>query len=140
MMRTIKTYSELIKLPTFEDRFDYLKLNGIVCDVTFGAKRYLNQVFYRSKEWKRIRRDIIIRDNGCDLGVEGFDIHSNIYIHHMVPITEDDIYEHTKYLTNPEYLICASHRTHNAIHYGDVNQVTSIPIARTPYDTCPWRK
>ena len=90
MMRTIKTYSELIKLPTFEDRFDYLKLNGIVCDVTFGAKRYLNQVFYRSKEWKRIRRDIIIRDNGCDLGVEGFDIHSNIYIHHMVPITEEE--------------------------------------------------
>lgn len=139
-MRTIKTYSELIKLPTFEDRFDYLKLNGIVCDVTFGAKRYLNQVFYRSKEWKRIRRDIIIRDNGCDLGVEGFDIHSNIYIHHMVPITEEDIYQRTKYLTDSEYLICVSHRTHNAIHYGDISQVTSMPIARTPYDTCPWRK
>lgn len=139
-MRTIKTYSELIKLLTFEDRFDYLKLNGIVCDVTFGTKRYLNQVFYRSKEWKRIRRDIIIRDNGCDLGVEGFDIHSNIYIHHMVPITEEDIYQRTKYLTDPEYLICVSHRTHNAIHYGDISQVTSMPIARTPYDTCPWRK
>lgn len=136
----IRTYSELIKLPTFEERFEYLNLNGIVSQSTFGSERYLNQMFYTSDEWKRLRRKIILRDNGCDLGVEGFDIHSKIIIHHMNPISEVDILQHSEYLINPEYLICTCLRTHNAIHYGDKRQVESEPIKRMPNDTCPWRR
>lgn len=138
-MATIKTYSELIKLATFQERFDYLKLNGAVSQSTFGSERYLNQMFYTSDEWKRLRRKIILRDEGCDLGLEGFDIHSKIIIHHMNPISEEDILQHSQYLLNPEYLICVSHRTHNAIHYGDKRQVAYQPIERKPNDTCPWR-
>ena len=139
-MTTIRTYSELIKLQTFEERFEYLNLNGVVSQSTFGSERYLNQMFYTSDEWRKLRNEIIIRDNGCDLGIEGFDIYSKIFIHHMNPITEEDILRHSKYLIDPEYLICASMRTHNAIHYGDISQVSSIPIERKPFDTCPWRK
>ena len=139
-MTNIKTYSELIKLPTFEERFEYLKLNGVVSELTFGSERYLNQMFYTSDEWRKLRNEIILRDNGCDLGIEGFDIHSKIFIHHMNPITEEDILQHSKYLIDPEYLICVSMRTHNAIHYGDISQVSSTPIERKPFDTCPWRR
>lgn len=136
---SIKTYSELILLPTFEERFKYLQLNGRVGDDTFGFDRYINQKFYRSAEWKRIRDYIIIRDNGCDLAVDGYEIHGRILIHHMNPITISDIKFSTEYLMNPDYLICATHNTHNAIHYGDEKQIITGPIVRTKNDTCPWK-
>ena len=140
-MTSIRTYSELIQLDTFEERFRYLKLDGTVGESTFGTDRYINQMFYNSDEWKELRRKIIIRDNGCDLGVEGFDIHSKIYIHHMNPISVDDILQHSTYLINTEYLICTKLSTHNAIHYGDDSILLSQqPTIRRPNDTCPWRK
>ena len=134
----IRTYEELIKLPTFEERFNYLKLNGQVCKETFGFDRYLNQVFYKSQQWRKLRRQIIIRDNGCDLGVEGYDIPDRIYIHHMNPLTKDDIIHSSDFLMNPEYLICVSHMTHEAIHYGDINLLPRQLIERTPNDTTLW--
>ena len=136
---SIKTYSELILLPTFEERFKYLQLNGRVGDDTFGFDRYINQKFYRSAEWKRIRDYIIIRDNGCDLAVDGYEIHGRILIHHMNPITVKDVELSTEYLMNPEYLICVTHNTHNAIHYGDEKLLTKGPVVRTKNDTCPWK-
>lgn len=136
---SIRTYSELILLPTFEERFKYLQLNGRVGDDTFGFDRYINQKFYRSAEWKRIRDYIIIRDNGCDLAVDGYEIHGRILIHHMNPITISDIKFSTEYLMNPDYLICVTHSTHNAIHYGDEKQIITGPIVRTKNDTCPWK-
>lgn len=136
---SIRTYSELILLPTFEERFKYLKLNGRVGDDTFGFDRYINQKFYRSAEWKRIRDYIIIRDNGCDLAVDGHEIHGRILIHHMNPITISDIKFSTEYLMNTDYLICVTHNTHNAIHYGDEKQIITGPIVRTKNDTCPWK-
>ena len=135
----IRTYSELITLPTFEDRYRYLQLNGEVGKDTFGFDRYINQQFYRSKEWQRIRDEVIIRDNACDLGVEGYEIHGRIYVHHMNPIMVRDIQSNSDYLMNPEFLICTTHRTHNAIHYGDENLLARVPIERTKNDTCPWR-
>lgn len=135
----IRTYSELITLPTFEDRYRYLQLNGAVGKDTFGFDRYINQQFYRSKEWQRIRDEVIIRDNACDLGMEGYEIHGRIYVHHMNPIMVRDIQSNSDYLMNPEFLICTTHRTHNAIHYGDENLLVRAPIERTKNDTCPWR-
>lgn len=136
----IRTYSELITLPTFEERYKYLRLTGRVGEETFGYDRYLNQVFYRSKEWKSIRDFVILRDNGCDLGIEDRDIHGKLIIHHMNPITIQDIKGQTDFLFDPEYLICTSHLTHNAIHYGDEKLlITAIP-ERTPFDTCPWKR
>ena len=136
---SIRTYSELILLPTFEERFKYLQLNGRVGDDTFGFDRYINQNFYKSAEWKRIRDRIIIRDNGCDLALEGYEIYGRILIHHMNPITAKDIGLNTEYLMNPEYLICVTHNTHNAIHYGDEKLLMKGPVVRTKNDTCPWR-
>ena len=136
---SIKTYSELILLPTFEERFKYLQLNGRVGDNTFGFDRYINQNFYRSAEWKRIRDQIIIRDNGCDLALEGYEIYGRILIHHMNPITVKDVELSTEYLMNPEYLICVTHNTHNAIHYGDEKLINKGPVVRTKNDTCPWK-
>lgn len=138
-MTTIRTYSELCQLSTFEERFDYLRLNGSVGKDTFGFDRYLNQQFYRSSEWKRIRDRVILRDNGCDLGVEGYEIRGRILIHHINPISVEDIHTMSDLLMNPEYLICVSHRTHNAIHYGDESLIITAPIERTQNDTCPWR-
>lgn len=138
-MMDIKCYSELSKLSTFEERFAYLRLDGIVGAETFGFDRYLNQMFYRSKEWKEIRDFVIIRDGGCDLGVLGYEIHGRILIHHLNPISLKDIEQRTKLLLDPEYLICTTHNTHNAIHYGDENQLIRGPIQRTRYDTCPWK-
>ena len=138
-MTTIRSYSKLIKLQTFEERFDYLKLDGVVGEDTFGFDRYLNQQFYRSREWKRIRDQVIVRDNGCDLGVDGYEIRGRVLIHHMNPISTDDIHTMSDFLMNPEYLICVTHRTHNAIHYGDNNLIITAPIERTKNDTCPWR-
>lgn len=135
----IRTYSELITLPTFEDRYRYLQLNGVVGKDTFGFDRYINQQFYRSKEWQRIRDEVIIRDNACDLGMEGYEIHGRIYVHHMNPIMVRDIQSNSDYLMNPEFLICTTHRTHNAIHYGDENLLARAPIERTKNDICPWR-
>lgn len=137
---SIKTYSELIRLPTFEDRFEYLKLKGSVGKDTFGHDRYLNQVFYSSMEWRRLRDKIIIRDNGCDLGIEGREIGGKVYIHHLNPLGTNDILTHSEYLVNPEYLICVSFETHNAIHYGDINLLPRDPIERKRNDTCPWRR
>ena len=138
-MTAIRTYSELCQLSTFEERFDYLRLNGSVGKDTFGFDRYLNQQFYRSSEWKRIRDRVILRDNGCDLGVEGYEIRGRILIHHINPISVEDIHTMSDLLMNPEYLICVSHRTHNAIHYGDESLIITAPIERTQNDTCPWR-
>lgn len=136
---SIRTYSELITIPTFEDRFKYLQLKGTVGKDTFGYDRYLNQLFYQTIEWKRLRRDLIIRDCGCDLGVEGYEIHGRIIIHHMNPITKEDLLDRTDYLMNPEYLICTTHSTHNAIHYGDESLLVTAPIVRSKNDTCPWK-
>lgn len=136
---TIRTYSELITLPTFEERFRYLKLNGRVGEETFGFDRYLNQNFYRSKDWERIRDKIILRDFGCDLGCLDREIMGTIIVHHMNPIQIDDILDATEYLMNEEYLICTTLRTHNAIHYGDESLLITAPIERRPNDTCPWR-
>ena len=136
---SIRTYSELILLPTFEERFKYLQLNGRVGDDTFGFDRYINQNFYKSADWKRIRDQIIIRDNGCDLALEGYEIYGRILIHHMNPITVKDVELSTEYLMNPEYLICVTHNTHNAIHYGDEKLLMKGPVVRTKNDTCPWR-
>lgn len=136
----IRTYSELLTFPTFEERFKYLQLNGTVGADTFGHDRYLNQSFYHSIEWLRVKREVIIRDNGCDLGIEGREIPTRIYIHHMNPIDQRDILDRTSYLLNPEYLICVSKRTHDAIHYGDERILVKNPIIRRPNDTCPWRK
>lgn len=136
---SIRTYSELINLPTFEERFKYLQLNGQVGESTFGFDRYMNQVFYRSQKWKSIRDFVIIRDCGCDLGVEGYDIHGKIIIHHMNPLSMRDIETESDFLLNPDFLICTTHNTHNAIHYGDEKLLVTAPIERTKNDTCPWR-
>ena len=138
-MSPIRTYSELIELSSFEDRYNYLKLDGHVGEDTFGFDRYLNQAFYRSKEWKRLRDKIILRDNGCDLGVEGHEIYGRVIIHHMNPISVHDIQDATEYLLNPEYLISTTHVTHNAIHYGDEKLLITGPIIRSKNDTCPWK-
>ena len=139
-MRTIKRYSELITLHTFEERYEYLRLDGVVGKDTFGFDRYLNQNFYRSAEWKRIRDFVIVRDNGCDLGIEDRAIYGKILIHHMNPITDQDIIHGTDALLNPEFLICVTHDTHNAIHYGTAELLVKAPIVRTKYDTCPWKR
>lgn len=137
---TLRTYSELVTLPTFEERFRYLQLKGVVGEDTFGFDRYLNQKFYKSAEWRRIRDFVIVRDNGCDLGIEDRVIYGKVLIHHMNPITEYDIVHSTDALINPEYLICVTHNTHNAIHYGDEDLLITAPIERTPNDTCPWKR
>lgn len=136
----IRTYSELSKLSTFEERFQYLKLGGSVGESTFGFDRYLNQIFYKSKLWKRIRDEVIFRDCGCDLGVNGREIFGSVIIHHMNPITIKDIEADSKFLTDPEYLITTIHSTHNAIHYSDEKLLMTGPIERTKNDTCPWRR
>ena len=140
VMRTIRTYSELVRLPTFEERFRYLKLDGLVGKDTFGFDRYLNQEFYRSKEWKEVRDFVIVRDNGCDLGMDGYEIAGRIYIHHMNPITVNDIVHSSDFLLNPDYLVCVSHNTHNAVHYGDEDLLVTAPVERRKNDTCPWKR
>lgn len=140
MTMIIRTYSELIALPSFEERYRYLKLDGSVGKETFGFDRYLNQDFYRSKEWKHIRDKIIVRDFGCDLGIRDREIPARIYIHHMNPISVKDITNATEFLLNPDYLICTSHSTHNAIHYGDESLLVIAPVERRKNDMCPWRR
>lgn len=135
----IRTYNELTLLPTFEERFEYLKLSGRVGEETFGFDRWLNQKFYRSAEWKHIRDQVILRDNGCDLGIEGREIYDKILIHHMNPISKQDILERSDLLLNPMYLISVTKRTHDAIHYSDDSILMKDPITRSKNDTCPWR-
>lgn len=139
---SIRTYSELMTLPTFEERFKYLQLKGQVGKETFGFDRIFNQKFYTSQEWKRVRREVILRDNGCDLGSEDHPIPEKqpIYIHHMNPILLDDINNRTEILLNPEFLISTTFPTHNAIHYGDENLLPKGPIERSKNDTCPWKR
>lgn len=136
---SIKTYSELITIPTFEERFEYLQLKASVGKDTFGYDRYLNQVLYRSPEWKRLRNQIIIRDGGCDLACDGYDIYGKVLIHHLNPITVEDVLARSRKVFDPDNLVCVSHSTHNAIHYGDVDLLVTGPIIRTKNDTCPWR-
>lgn len=134
-----RAYSELIQIPTFIERFRYLKLNGRVGEDTFGSDRYLNQDFYHSYEWRHLRDAIIVRDFGCDLGIEGRDIYDRILIHHMNPVMPNDIIKHSDWILDPEFLICTSKLTHDAIHYGDEQILYQEPIERRPGDTCPWR-
>ena len=136
----IRSYSELITFETFEERFNYLKLKGEVGKETFGFDRYLNQIFYKDPEWLRVRDKVIIRDNGCDLGILDREIYSRIIVHHMNPITKEDILSKSKYLLDPEYLICTTKHTHDAIHYSDDSILIKELINRTKNDTCPWRR
>ena len=145
VMKKMKTnmmtrcYSDIASLDSFVDRFEYLRLDGEVGLETFGFNRYLNQALYNSPEWKRARQEVILRDNGCDLGIDGYEIRGKIIIHHMNPITEEDIIRRRSWIFDPEFLICVTHVTHNAIHYGDENQLRTAPSERRPNDTCPWK-
>lgn len=137
----MRTYSELCSNPTFDDRLEYCKLNGVVSEETFGFDRYLNQNFYKSTEWKRVRNQVIARDMGCDLGDRDRPIVGQILVHHLNPINPNDIKDSTDYLLNPEYLICVSKETHNRIHYGiESPEDKFICTERKPNDTCPWKK
>ena len=134
-----KTYSELITFDTFQERFEYLRIRGFVGKETFGRDRYLNQTLYRSKEWRQFRNRVIIRDNGCDLGIDGRDIFDHVIIHHINPIGLEDIVNRAPCVFDMNNVICVSHDTHNAIHYGDGQYLSTIPQERKPGDTCPWR-
>lgn len=138
-----RCYSELIQLPTFEERFKYLKLSGRVGQETFGMDRYLNQIFYHDDAWRRVKDIVKLRDsNGdyiCDLGISDRILPGRVYVHHMIPVTEADILNRADWILNPEYLICCSFETHNAIHYGDEHLLVHDPVERKPNDTCPWR-
>ena len=138
-MRIIRTYSELMMIPTYLERFDYLNLVGKVGDITFGDKRYLNQILYKTGRWLSLRDKILIRDNGCDLGMPGREVYSRATIHHMDPITIDDVLNNHPKVFNPENLITTADITHKAIHYGDSNLLMKDPIIRREYDTCPWK-
>ena len=140
MSTNIRTYSELVKLPTFIERFRYLRIGGAVGRATFGHDRYLNQILYSSDEWKRFRRDIILRDKGCDLASEDREIHSRALVHHINPITVEDVLRRDPKIFDPENVITTVLDTHNAIHYGDENLLMLDPIERTQFDTCPWRR
>lgn len=140
MSGPLRRYSELIRLNTFKERYEYLRIAGVVGETTFGFDRYLNQLLYTSSKWKQLRQRIIVRDNGCDLAMPGYDLHSRIYIHHLNPLTMEDVEEVSERIFDPENLVCVSHRTHNAIHYGDEELLPQEPVLRKPNDTCPWRQ
>lgn len=137
---SIRIYTELITIPTFKERFEYLKLGGKIGAETFGFDRYLNQTLYRSLEWKRFRREIIVRDNGCDLACDDYEIHGKILIHHLNPLTIEDVVNRSYKIFDKNNVICTTLDTHNAIHYGDASLLVTEPIIRTPNDTCPWRR
>lgn len=137
---SIKSYSELIMIPTFIERFEYLKIGGRIGEETFGFDRHLNQTLYRSPEWKRFRREIIIRDMGCDLACEGYEIIGKILIHHINPISVEDVVNRSYKIFDKDNVICTSLNTHNAIHYGDADLLVTEPIIRTKNDTCPWKR
>lgn len=142
MTKIIKRYSEVIKLPTAEERFNYLKLYGIVGESTFGYDRYLNQAFYTSKEWRRFRSEMILRDHGCDMALEDRDIPEGaiLVLHHINPLTLEDVESEGEALFDPENVICVSERTHKAIHFGDISMLETGPVVRRPNDTCPWKQ
>ena len=141
MMNTdIKSYTELSKLKTFNDRFNYLKLDGVVGEETFGYDRILNQVLYKSAKWRKVRDKVLIRDNGNDLGIEGYQINGRAIIHHMNPITVDDVLKEREWIFDPEYLITVSDLTHKAIHYSNENILPKEPVERIKNDTCLWKK
>lgn len=135
----IRTYTELIRIPEFEDRFRYLQIRGEVGAETFGWERYLNQILYHSKKWRRARRDAIIRDEGCDLAHEDYEIHDRIIVHHLNPLTPEQIEEDSDLIYDLEFLVCTTDLTHKAIHYGDANLLPKLPVERRPGDTCPWK-
>lgn len=135
-----KRYSELKQLKTFEERFDYLKLGGVVGHETFGFDRVFNQKFYKSPEWRKVRDTVIVRDGGCDLGMEDRPIYGKVFIHHMNPISINDIQDASEYLLNPDFLVCVSFETHQAIHYGDLSLLPTEPVEREKNDTCPWKR
>lgn len=135
----IRTYSELSKIHSFEARYRYLRLGGRVGEETFGFDRYINQLFYKDPEWLAVRDKVIIRDNGCDLGIEGREIRTLIFVHHMNPIKKEDILHRTVFLLDPEYLICVTKNTHDAIHYGNETLLVKLPVERRKNDTCPWK-
>ena len=135
----IRTYRECMRLPTFQERYRYLQIGGRVGKETFGFDRYLNQMLYRTPEWKRFRRDMIVRDNGCDLGCEGYEIYGNVLVHHINPITVEDVINRNPCIFDPNNVICTSLNTHNAIHYGDETLLITEPVVRKPNDTCPWK-
>lgn len=141
MTKTIRTYSELIQIPTFEERYRYLRLGDRVGEETFGFDRYLNQRFYKSREWQNIRNEVIVRDKACDLAFEDREIPNGVrvLIHHMNPIRIEDISYKKDWILDPEFLVCVTKRTHDAIHYGDETLLYSDPIERSPNDTCLWR-
>lgn len=140
-MMTIKTYSELITIPTFLERYEYLKIGGEVGKETFGHERYLNQILYNSHEWRMFRKDIVVRDCGTDLAMlsEDYEIFGKIIVHHIDPITVEDVLRRHPKIFDPENVVCVSHDTHNAIHYGDISMLRIEVVERSPYDTCPWR-
>lgn len=140
MSTIVKSYSELIALPTFIERYRYLQLGGRVGEETFGFDRWLNQKFYKDPEWLSVRNKVIIRDNGCDLGMEGHEIYGKILVHHINPITKEDILCRSRTLFDPENLICTIKNTHDAIHYGDESLLIIAPTIRTKNDTCPWKR
>ena len=135
----IRSYLECMQLPTFQERYRYLQIGGRVGKETFGFDRYLNQMLYRTPEWKRFRREMILRDNGCDLGCEGYEIYGNVLVHHINPITVEDVINRAPCIFDPNNVICTSLNTHNAIHYGDETLLITEPVVRKPNDTCPWR-
>lgn len=137
-MSKIRTYVELRQLETFEDRYHYLKMGGVTGEATFGFDRWINQRFYKSREWRRARDHVIVRDNGCDLGIPGFEIYTDLLVHHMNPISLDDIEHSTDWLLDPNFLITTSLKTHNAIHYGDESLLPRGPIVREAGDTKLW--
>lgn len=140
-MKTFRRYSELIRLYTIEDRFNYLKIAASVGESTFGFSRYLNQALYRSKEWKDFKREMVIRDKACDMALEGWDIPEGaiLVLHHINPLTLEDVENRSDALFDPENVVCVSDRTHRAIHYGDISLINTLPIERRPNDTCPWK-
>ena len=135
-----RSYAELKRIRSFSERYDYLKLDGVVGNSTFGFDRHLNQALYTSKRWLQVRNEVIFRDEGCDLGIPGYEIEKGLLIHHMNPITIEDLEEQKDYVFDPEFLICVSSRTHNAIHFGDKTLLRTLPKERSPGDTCPWRR
>lgn len=136
---TIKRYSEMIRLPTFEDRYKYLKLTGAVGESTFGFDRYVNQMFYGARAWKKVRNEVILRDNACDLGIEDRQIAVGLIVHHINPITLEQIENEDPFILDPDNLVCVSASTHNAIHFGDERLLARLPKERRPNDTCPWK-
>lgn len=138
--KMIRTYTELCRFETFKERYEYLRIGGKVGEDTFGFDRYLNQLFYKDPEWLSVRDEVIVRDSGCDLGILDREIQGRIIVHHMNPITKKDILTRSRFLLDPEYLICTMKSTHDAIHYGDINLLMLDPIVRTKNDTCPWKR